>query len=122
VNIIKIIVQIGILSCIYLVGNFIQQTLGLFIPGSVIGMILLFILLMTNVIHVKWIEAGSAFLNKYLAILFVPATVGIVNYLHLFAGKGFLLFVVVMLSTILVMGGSGLVSEWALKRKQDCPE
>lgn len=121
-NILKIILHIFFLTCIYLFGNWIQETLGLFIPGSVIGMLLLFGLLITNVIKVQWIEAGAAFLNKYLALLFVPVTVGIVNYLGLFAGKGILLFVIVMVSTALVMGGSGLISEWVHRQKKDVVE
>ncbi|MGY0693896.1 CidA/LrgA family protein [Virgibacillus sp. FSP13] len=114
----KIIIQIAILYGICLLGNWIQHSLDLFIPGSVIGMILLFILLSTNILKVKWIEEGSNFIIKNLTLFFIPATAGILNYFDVFSGKGFLLIIIVLVSTIFVMGGSGFVSQWIIKRKE----
>lgn len=81
-------------------------------------MILLFILLSTNLVKVKWIEEGSHFIIKNLTLFFIPATAGILNYLDVFSGKGFLLILIVLISTVLVMAGSGLVSQWIIKRRE----
>ena len=114
----KAIVQIAILYGIYLLGNWIQITFHLFIPGSVIGMILLFIFLSTNIIKVTWIEEGSKLIISHLTLFFIPATVGIMDHFGLFKGNGFLLVPIVLFSTALVMAGSGLSSQWLLKRKE----
>lgn len=117
-NVCKIIIHIAILYCIYLIGNWIQATLGLFVPGSVIGMVILFILLSTNLIKLSWVEDGARFIIDNLALFFVPATVGVMNYFDLFAGKGFLLVVIVLFSTLLVMASSGITSQWIMRRKE----
>lgn len=116
-NIIKVIVQIALLYCFYLLGSYIQTTFNLFIPGSVIGLILLFILLVTNVLKGSWIEKGARFMTNHLVLFFIPPTVGIMHYFHVFSGKGFLLIIITIISTIIVIGLSGLVSERLYKRK-----
>lgn len=115
-RIVNIIIQIGILYIFYLIGSFIQTTFNLFIPGSVIGLILLFILLVTNVLKVSYIEHGARFIVGNLVLFFIPATVGMINYFYIFANKGFLLIVVTFVSTIIVIGISGIVSEQLYKR------
>lgn len=114
----KIIIQIVILYIIYLIGNGIQHSLNLFVPGSVIGMILLFILLLTNVIKAKWVEEGSKLIINHLTLFFIPATVGVINYFELFKGNGFFLILIALVSTALVMGCSGFVSQWFMRRKE----
>ncbi len=114
----KIIIQIAFLYGIYLVGHWIQEALNLFVPGSVIGLIILFILLSTNVVKDVWVEKGANFFVKHLTLFFIPATVGIINYYGVFSGKGFLLIVIVLLSTVLVMAGSGLVTQWMMRGKE----
>lgn len=114
----KIIIQIAFLYGIYLIGQWIQEVLNLFVPGSVIGLIILFILLSTNVVKEVWIENGAGFFVKHLTLFYIPATVGIINYFGVFSGKGFLLIIIVLVSTILVMAGSGLVSQWIIRRKE----
>src|SRR5690625_512825 len=83
----KICFHIIILYSFYLLGNWIQISLNLFIPGSVIGMILLFILLLIKGVKLTWVEEGATFLINNLALFFIPATVGIIDYFFLIFGK-----------------------------------
>lgn len=106
-----LIVQIAILFIVYYIGTWIQQLLQLSIPGSVMGFILMFILLVTGIFPLRWIEQGASFMIKHLVLFFIPATVGILNYYTLFKGKGLLLFIITIVSTLLVMIISGLVSQ-----------
>lgn len=114
---ILIIIHIFILYIFNLIGIWLKEILNLSVPGSVIGLLLLFILLMTNILKVEWIEAGAQFLVSNLVFFFIPATVGIINYFDLFKGKGALLILIVLISTILVMTSSGLVSQYLAKDK-----
>src|SRR5699024_8655822 len=70
--------------------------IGFILSGSVIGMVLLFVLLMTNSLNVRWIEEGTQFMIRHLNLFFIPATVGIMDYFHVFAGKGILLIFIVL--------------------------
>ncbi|RDW17404.1 CidA/LrgA family protein [Oceanobacillus chungangensis] len=114
----KIVFQIVILYLFFLLGEWIQQSLHLFIPGSVIGMIILFLLLLLNVVKLSWIDLGSKFIIRHLALLFIPVTVGVIEYLNLFKGDGLILVFIVIISTLLVMISSGLLSQWLVQRKE----
>lgn len=116
-NIIVIIIHIMILYVFNLIGVWIKEFFSLSVPGSVIGLLLLFILLMTNIIKVEWIEAGAQFFVSNLVFFFIPATVGIIDYFDLFKGRGILLILIALISTILVMTSSGLVSQFLAKEK-----
>lgn len=118
VNAMKIVLHIGVLYAFYLMGTWIQQIFGLFIPGSIIGLILLFILLMTGIMKAPWVEGGARFFIKHLALFFIPATVGIINYLDLFSGEGMLLVIIGLLSTFMVMVSAGHTSQLLIKHKE----
>ena len=107
----KIIFQIGILYILYRAGEWIAETLNLSLPGSVIGMILLILLLFTRIIRLEWIGDGAGFMVKYLPFFFIPSTLGIMQYYEIFAGSGFLLIVIVLVSTMLVTAVSGLIGD-----------
>ncbi|WP_035098766.1 CidA/LrgA family protein [Anoxybacillus tepidamans] len=113
-----VIVQVAGLYGIYLFGTWLQHLFRLPIPGSIIGMLLLFVLLMTNVVKARWLEAGGQFLLSYLSLLFVPATVGIIDYFSLFRGRGLLSVIVVALSTLAVMATSGALAQWGAQKER----
>ncbi|MEH7379605.1 CidA/LrgA family holin-like protein [Bacillus sp. JJ1533] len=115
---VKICIQIAFLYLIYWVGTLIQGLLHTSIPGSIIGMIFLFILLHTRLIKEKWLGDGAQFLLNILALLFVPATVGIMDYLSFFNGKGIITVAIVLVSTFLVMLISSVVGEKIATRKE----
>ncbi|MFC2949075.1 CidA/LrgA family protein [Virgibacillus sediminis] len=115
--VVKIAIHIGVLFGMYWIGMQIQQALNLFIPGSVIGLVLLFSLLMSGIVKPQWVDEGAQFVVKHLALFFIPATVGIINYFDLFAGAGFLLVIIGLGSTLIVMVVSGHVSQWLARRK-----
>ena len=118
VKFIKITLHIIILCLLTSLGNWIQHTFQLLIPGSVIGMIILFLLLLFNIVKLSWIDEGAKFMVRHLTLFFIPATVGIIDYLDLFLGKGILLFFIVIISTIFVMVSSGWISQWLMTRKE----
>ncbi|MCH1625362.1 CidA/LrgA family protein [Ferdinandcohnia quinoae] len=115
---ILLIIQVGILYLFYFVGNLVQELLTIPIPGSIIGMLLLFLLLSTGLMKEKWLASGSQFLITYLSLLFVPATVGLIDYLPIFKGKGIITVVITLVSTYLVMFVSGIIGQVIAKGKE----
>ncbi len=116
VKITKTLFQIVLLFLIYLLGNWIQKMLDLYIPGSIIGMLILFILLLTGIFKQAWVETGSVLLIKYLPLLFLPVTVGIISFPELLNVQGIFLIFVVLISTCLVMIFTGVLSQLLLKK------
>ncbi|MFC0562029.1 CidA/LrgA family protein [Halalkalibacter alkalisediminis] len=117
-KVILIVLHLFILSIFYLIGVGIQNWLGLPIPGSIIGMLLLFFALMTKVLPVRFIEEGSTFILKHMPLLFLPVTVGILQFLDLFAGDGILLIFITLISTIIVMIVSGWIGQNLVNRSE----
>jgi holin-like protein len=91
--------------------NALTTILNIKIPGSIIGMILLFILLQTKVIKLSWIETGGSWLLAELLLFFVPSAVGIMQYQHLLMDNGLKILVIIISSSLIVMIGSGLLAE-----------
>ncbi|MBS2771466.1 CidA/LrgA family protein [Anoxybacillus rupiensis] len=113
-----IAVQVAGLYGLYGIGVWLQHWFHLPIPGSIIGMLLLFFLLMSGVVKESWLGDGAQFLLSYLPLLFVPSTVGIADYLSLFQGRGLLSIAVVMISTVMVMTASGAIGQWRAKKAE----
>ncbi|OBZ14686.1 hypothetical protein A8L34_12270 [Bacillus sp. FJAT-27264] len=120
-KIVRIIAQVVLLYLFSLAGEAVKQLLHLPIPGSIIGLLLLFVLLLCRVVPVRWIEHGSAAILAYLPLFFIPATAGIVNHLSLFSGKGLLLIVVLVLSTAVTIGAAAHSSRWFARWSIDVP-
>ncbi|MBX0358234.1 CidA/LrgA family protein [Halobacillus sp. Nhm2S1] len=119
---VAIIVQIAGLYIIYLLGTLIQNTFNLFIPGSVIGLVILFAFLSLKLVPENWFKQGVGFMIKHLPFFFIPATVGVMSYAYVFEGKGVLLVFIGLLSTALVMGISGVVAQWMARRREAAHE
>ncbi|PMC36982.1 CidA/LrgA family protein [Bacillus sp. UMB0899] len=109
------ILQMVLLYIFFLIGEWLQMISKLPVPGSIIGMVMLFLALTFKVIKREWLSLGSTFLLKNLPILFVPATVGIIDYLDLFKGYGILSLIVSFVSTVFVFITSSIISEQMLK-------
>jgi holin-like protein len=110
-NMLKIIVQIAVLFGFSLLGDFIHNRLGVPLPGSIIGLLLLVIVLSLKIFSVRWIEKGAGFLLAYLPLLFVPALIGVINYPILLSRKGAVVLFVIVISTIITMIAAGKTSQ-----------
>ena len=62
-----------------------------------------FLGLTTHVIHLEWIYFGSSLLIRYMAVLFVPVSVGIIKYYDLLVAQWKVLLIPNILSTILTL-------------------
>ncbi|MCF6408841.1 CidA/LrgA family protein [Pseudalkalibacillus salsuginis] len=112
-----VIIQVLVLYSMYLAGTWIQNALDLMIPGSIIGMVLLFCLLVTKILPLRWIQEGSRYLLAHLTLFFIPVTVGVMEFSHVFKGKGLLLIPAVLVSTILVMLISGKLLDFFMSKR-----
>ncbi|UUI04133.1 CidA/LrgA family protein [Oceanobacillus jeddahense] len=111
------ILQISILFLFNFIGQLIQSYFSLRIPGSLIGMLILFSLLILKIIPIVSIQKGVDFLLKDIPFFFIPVTVGVIQYLTFFHGKGSLTILIVIVSTFFVIGISGMVTNFFLKKE-----
>lgn len=116
VKVIRIVLQVFILYLFSFVGSWIVESLGLQFPGSIIGLLLLFGCLYFKIIPVEYVKDGAGFLLAFLALFFIPATVGIMDYPELLSWNGLGMVVGIIISTIITIVSTGKFCQY-LERK-----
>lgn len=114
-----VVLQICILYIFSYIGNVIQNFFHLVIPGSIIGLLLLFTCLCFKIIPVKWIESGAGFLLSLLMLFFIPTTVGVMNYSSLLSFQGALFILAVLVSTVISIAITGTAGQFFEKNAQN---
>lgn len=90
-----------------------------FVPGSVIGMILLFTALCLKIVKPERIKPVAKFLCDNMALFFVPAGVGIVNALDILSEYWQAVLIACAVSTIVVLVVVASVQEWFEKQRKN---
>lgn len=70
---------------------------------------MLLLLIVCRVIPVSWVRAGARWLLAEMLLFFVPAVVAVVNYAQLLMVDGWRIFLVIALSTLMVLGATARV-------------
>ena len=89
------------------------------LPGSVLGMIMLFTLLSTGIIKEQWLTAAVTPLLKHLSFFFIPIAVELMNWGNLFVQKGALLFLPLVISTLVALLVTGGIVQSLTKPTED---
>lgn len=97
-----------------LIGEVLVRGLGLPVPGPVVGMLLLFAALRMRGAVPKPLESVSQGLLNNLALLFVPAGVGVMVHLELLRGAWLPLLLAIVLSTVVTLAATALVMRWLI--------
>ncbi|MCR8745008.1 CidA/LrgA family protein [Romboutsia lituseburensis] len=115
----KIFNQLALILGVWAIGEYISSFIQniVVIPGSIIGMVLLFILLQFKVIKLESINEISDFFLDNMAIFFIPAGVSLINSLNLIIDNIFVLIVSIVISTAIVMYITGTVVEKMIQKK-----
>lgn len=81
----KVFNQLVIILSIWVIGEYISSFIQgiILIPGSIVGMLLLFLLLQFKVLDLSSIENVSGFFLDNMAIFFIPAGVSLIKSLDL---------------------------------------
>ncbi|EQE36902.1 lrgA family protein [Clostridioides difficile Y401] len=110
-----------IILSIWVIGEYISSFIQgiILIPGSIVGMLLLFLLLQFKVLDLSSIENVSGFFLDNMAIFFIPAGVSLIKSLDLIRENVLVLLLVICLSTLIVMYTTGIIVEKMIKKKEE---
>lgn len=114
----KYVSQFCIILGFTLAGEALQRLIPLPIPASVYGLALLFLALCLKLVKVEQVKDVGGFLTSLLPLLFVSPTVGILDCWTLIGPKLLSILLLLVASTCLVFGISGVVAQ-ALSRKKE---
>lgn len=114
----KLLREMFIIILIYFIGEVLSKYVITFIPGNILGMIILLILLSTKLMKLEAIETVAKFFLDHLAFFFVPAGVGLLAALDLLQGNIIKLLVICVVSTFIVMGVTGRTVQMLINKKK----
>lgn len=99
----QVIIGFFIILAHLVAGNLISSLIGGFIPGSVIGMVLMFISLLTGIVKDHQIRTVATFLTDNMTMFFLPAFMGIMDLWGIIRMNIVAWVVVVAASTLMVL-------------------
>ena len=98
------LIKIFFIFFFFWLGEFISYLMGEFVPGSVIGMILLFLALQTKLIKEE--------------LSFIPAGVGLMAQMDVVLANWWVILVAIVVSSILVIASVAYVQEQMERRRK----
>ena len=114
----KLLKEFFLLFFIWFLGEIISKFLLLPIPGSIIGMIILFLLLNFKIIKLKSIDTLSHYILTNLAFFFIPPGVELINSYGILKEDIFKLLFIVVSSTIIVAIITGLTVSMLIRKEE----
>lgn len=80
-----------LLACL-IIGKAIAAILPFAFPGSIIGLLLLFLLLASQLVPLSWVHQSGQLLLRHMALLFIPVAAGLLGYVDVLSeGLGLIL-------------------------------
>ncbi|MBQ9545832.1 MAG: CidA/LrgA family protein [Bacteroidales bacterium] len=103
----KVVNCFAIIMAFFALGEAASILMGHFVPGSVVGMVLLFAALCLRWVDAESIRPVAKFLTSNMILLFIPTFIGIIDTWGLLSSSLLEWFAVVVLTTVAVMASTG---------------
>lgn len=110
--------QFTIILTISLLGEVLHYIIPLPVPASIYGLLLMLAALMTGVVKRDSVRETGAFLVEIMPVMFIPAAVGLLETWGVLRPVWLPVAVITVVSTVLVMGVSGLVTQFVIRRDE----
>ncbi|MBQ8551690.1 MAG: CidA/LrgA family protein [Clostridia bacterium] len=114
----KYLSQITLITAMSLVGELFTYFIPLPIPGSIYGLVLLLVLLMTGLVKLSQVKAAGDFFLSLMPIMFVSPLVGLIENTDAYRGLVLPVLLASTVSTFLVMAVTGVVSQALIKKTE----
>ncbi len=95
-----------------------KEWIPLPIPASIYGLLLLLLALLTGALRLEAVKEVSEFLIEIMPLMFIPAAVGILESWGALKGIFAQVIVATVVSTVLVMGVSGWVTQRLIRSRR----
>lgn len=112
----KFVKQLAVILTVSLIAELMEYMIPLPVAASMYGLVLMLLGLVTKVIPLEKVEGAADFLVDIMPIFFVPPTVGIMASVDALQEMLLPLCVISVLTTVLIMGVTGRVSQAIIRR------
>lgn len=110
-----LILGFTILIAFYYASYCIVKLLHVTLPPAILGLILFSIALIQGIIKEKWIKSACEILMNNMAMFVVPLFCGLIVYKSILAKNWLAVFIVIFVTTSLIIVLTGLFTEWGIK-------
>ncbi len=117
-TLLQYVVSMGLIFLCLVAGINIQHLLGISIPGSIIGMLILFALLASGLVPSDWVKPGASLFIRYMVLLFVPISVGLMEHFDMLIANALPILASAVGGTLIVLVVLGLMLDRMLKGGQ----
>ena len=114
----KYVFQFLIIIGIAFIGEVLHWLIPIPISASIYGIILLFIALELKWVRVSDVREVTAFMLAVMPVIFVPAPAGLIDSWQSIMSAIIPYTVITVVTTLVVMGVAGLVTQWAIRRNR----
>ena len=114
----KHIYRLTVILAISLLGELLNAMIPLPIPGSIYGLVLMLVGLCTGIIPLERVQTTGRFLVEIMPVMFIPAGVGLIDSWGALKPMLVPALVIIVVSTFLVMGVTGHVTQFIMSREQ----
>lgn len=111
----KYLKQLLIILLFSFAGEILHYVIPLQIPASIYGLLLLFAALMLRIVKLPQVRDAAGYLIEIMPLLFIPAGVGLLQSWGVLAPVLVPVSVIMVVSTVLVMGVSGRVTQAVMR-------
>ncbi|WP_226674644.1 CidA/LrgA family protein [Rossellomorea aquimaris] len=120
---IRVIIQVSILCLFFEAGRWLTNLFHIPIPGSIIGMLLLFLFLSTGLMNERLLMDGSSFFLRHFSFFFLPLSVSAIVLGPYFIEFGWKLVVILIASGLIGFLATSVSTErfirWKEKKNYD---
>lgn len=110
--------QFGIILGVTCLGEILKYFIPLPIPGSIYGLLLMLVFLMSGVLKLEQVKETGEFLIEIMPLMFIPAAVGLLTSWEQLSGILVPVSIITVTTTFLVMIVTGKVTDFVIGRKK----
>ena len=114
--------QTAIILGITFLGEVLHVLLPFPIPAGIYGILIFFIALESKLIPLKAVMETGVLLVEVMPVMFIPAAVGLINSWEILKPTWGSFLLITVLTTVIVMGASGLATQWMLRKEKGVEE
>ena len=108
--------QFCIILFVSFMGELLHVIIPLPIPSSVYGLVLMLAALCTGIIRLNQVKETAGFLIEIMPVMFIPAAAGLLNSWSLLRPVWIPFIVITLVSTIIVMGVTGQITQRMIQK------
>ena len=114
----KYLKQFGIILLITCIGEILKYLIPLPIPGSIYGLVLMFLLLVSGVLKLESVKETALFLIEIRPVMFIPPAAGLIDSWPQLQPILIPALAVTLISTVIVMASTGLCAQRIIRSGQ----